>query len=178
MVDSDRPFSFEMSIDTRDLYPSLRHPTKSWLGVSDDQLFVGFALLGAACLLWRYTIALGAGIIAVTTFGWAMRERARKWRAGYERIVEPSEIVRVGATESGYWVRGEGFFAESRWDRIINAVELNGYLIVQSRRMPRVQFPTEELKKAGVYDRIRTVVDAPTARYKEALMRVRAESGA
>jgi hypothetical protein len=137
-----------------------------------------FAFVGAALLLWKYTIALGAFILAMTTFAWAMRERSRKWRSGYQRFVDSPELARVGANETGYWVRGDGFFAESRWDRIVNGIEADGFLIVQSRRIGRVQFPIEELKAAGVYDAIREIVDARTAVYKEALTRATAEAAA
>jgi hypothetical protein len=177
MVQPIRPFSFETSFDGRDSFPSLRRSAKPKFGVGEDQLFVGFAFLGALCLLWKYTIALGAGVLAMTTFAWAMRERGRKWRTAYREVVEPPGIIRVGANENGYWIRGDGFFAENRWDGVLNALEADGYLIVQARRMPRVQFPIDELHAAGVYDQLRAIVDARTALYRETLARLGQESG-
>lgn len=177
MVEPIRPFSFETSFTTDNAWPKANRRARSKFGLTEDQLFVFFAFVGAAFLLWKYTIALGAGVLGMTTFAWAMRERSRKWRVGYQRLVDSPETMRVGATETGYWVRGDGFFAECRWDRIFNAIEADGHLIVQARRVPRVQFPIDELKAAGAYEPIRRLVEAPTARYKEALTRAMEEAG-
>ena len=176
MSDPARPFSFETSFSTSNAWPKGTRRSKSMLGLTESHLFVLFAFVGAACLLWKYTIALGACVLGMTTFAWAMRERSRKWRAGYERLVDPPETVRVGANETGYWVRGDGFFAENEWEGVINGIEADGFLIVQSRRVPRVQFPIDELKATGAYEPIRGIVDARTAKYKESLTQLRQEA--
>lgn len=176
VVDAGPQFSFETSFNSGDAYPSIRRPARSRRGLTDDQLFVGFAVFGAACLLWRYTIALGAVVLAMATFMWVMRERSRKWREGYRRLLEPPGIIRVGANEAGYWIRGDGFSAENRWDRVINYLEADGFLIVQSSWMPRVQFPIAELQRASVHDRVRGILDTRSARYREAIRQLAQDS--
>jgi nitrogen fixation-related uncharacterized protein len=119
--------------------------------------------MGVACLFWRYTIALGAVTLGLTTFLWAMRERSRALRKQYESLQEPPQIVRVTLTESGYSLRGDDFLAETKWSNVINALEMNGFLLVQAWRMPRLYVPIDELTRAGVYERVRAIVDARSA---------------
>jgi len=152
------PFRFETEYELRDVQrPRPRRATK--LGMTEDQIFMAFGVIGAALLFWKFTISLGAGILAVGTFLWAMRERSREIRKHYEELREPPGRVRVGATESGYWIRGDEFSAETTWNRVINALELNDMLLVQSWSMPRVYFPIQELRDAGVYNAIHALVD-------------------
>jgi hypothetical protein len=168
------PFRFETSYDTRDVRPEIKSATRSRLGPTEDQFFVAFAVIGIACLFWRYTIALGATILAVTTFLWAMRERSREIGKRYARLAEPPTVVRIRVTEAGYSIRGDDFFAESAWNRVINGLEMNGYLLIQSWRMPRVYLPIEELKQAGVYERVREILDVRGAKRQALLAEVKA----
>jgi hypothetical protein len=168
------PFHFETAYDTRAVRPELGVARRSKLGVTEDQLFVVFGVFGVACLFWRYTIALGAMTLAVTTFLWTMRQRSRALRTRYESLDEPAQIVHVTLTESGYALRGEDFFAEAKWSSVVNALELDGYLLVQGWRMPRLYLPIDELTRAGVYERVRAIVDVRSAARREALAAIKA----
>jgi nitrogen fixation-related uncharacterized protein len=116
--------------------------------------------MGIACLFWRYTIALGAVTLGLTTFLWSMRQRSEARQKQYEVLREPSQIVHMTLTESGYSLRGDDFFAEAKWSMVMRAFEANGFLLVQSWRVPRLYVPIEELRRAGVYERVRAIVDA------------------
>jgi len=159
---AEHPFSFESSFDPNDPRDrSVKRPSK--LGIREDHFFVVFGLLGGLLLFWRYTIALGATILAMTTFLWAMRERSRDRNKHFEKLKPPPERVQVGATEKGYWVRGTNHFAEASWDGVIQGMEMDGYLLVQSWHMPRAYFSIAEMRRAGVYDEIKAIVDARSA---------------
>jgi hypothetical protein len=142
---------------------------------TEDQLFVALALLGIACLFWRYTIALGAVTLAMTAFAWGMRERARERRKNYVPLQEPPTRIDIRVTESGYSMRGEDFFAESSWDRVVSGLEVGDCLIVQSWRVPRLYLPIDEMRRAGVYDQIRAIVDAKNAEREAARAKALAE---
>ena len=170
-------FRFETEYELRDVQRArTRRETK--LGLTEDQIFMAFGVIGAVLLFWKFTISLGAGILAMGTFLWALRERSREIRKRYEGLREPEGRVRVGATESGYWIRGDEFSAESTWNRVINALEVNGMLIVQSWTMPRVYFPVEELRDAGVYDAIHALVDERSAAHRVRMDAARAARAA
>ena len=100
------PFRFEFSYDTRETRPELKATERSSVRVTEDQLFVIFAVFGALCLVWRYTVALGAVTLAVTTFLWRMRQRSRALRKQYEPLEETPQIIRMTLTQSGYSLRG------------------------------------------------------------------------
>jgi hypothetical protein len=156
------PFSFESSFDPND--PRERAvKRRPKFGIAEDTFFVAFGLLSGLLLFWKYTIALGAVMLAMTTFAWAMRERSREFRKRHERLRPPAERVRVGATEAGYWLRGTDHFAEASWNGVVNSFELDGYLLVQSWHMPRAYFSIDEMRTAGVYDQIKAIVDARSA---------------
>jgi hypothetical protein len=153
------PFRFETSYDTRDTRPNLNASRRA-RRVTYDRLLVIVGLMGIACLFWRYTIALGAVTLGLTTFVWAMRKRTEGLRKQHEHVQEPPQIVHLTVTESGYSLKGDDFFAETKWSNVFNAIETNGFLLVQSWRGPRVHMPIEELRRAGVYERVRAIVDA------------------
>lgn len=153
------PFRFETSYDTRDGRPDLKRPRRS-KRVTENQLFVTFGLVGVACLFWRYTIALGAVTLGLMGFLWAMRRRSQRHRKKYERLEEPSQIVHMTVTESGYSLKGDDFFAEAKWSGVFNAFETDRHLFVQSWHGPRLYVPIEELRRAGLYDRVRAILDA------------------
>jgi hypothetical protein len=153
------PFRFEASFSTRDGRPELKAIRRS-RRVTEDQLFVIFGLMGMACLFWRYTIALGAVTLGLTTFLWAIRQRSGALRTQYAPVQEPSQIVHMTLTESGFSLKGDDFYAEAKWSMVIRAFETNGFLLVQSWRVPRLYVPIDELRRAGVYERVRAIVDA------------------
>lgn len=156
-------FTFETSYDPNEVYRDRGAKQRTKLGLTEDQFFVAFGLLGGFLLFWRYTIALGATMLAVTAFLWAIRERSHRNRDRLTRILERPERIYIRVTESGYTVRAEELFAETSWNRVINGFETNGYLLVQSRHMPRMYLSIAELREAGLYDRIKAIVDARSA---------------
>ncbi len=174
--DDAAPFRFEFSYDTREMRPELKATERSSLRVTEDQLFVIFAVLGALCLVWRYTFALGAVTLALTTFLWRMRQRSRALRKQYEPLEETPQIIRMTLTESGYSLRGEDFFAETNWSNVISSFDLNGVLLIQGRRMPRLYVPIDELKRAGLYERVHAMVDERTQARKAAIAAIKARS--
>jgi hypothetical protein len=176
--DDGTPFRFEFSYDTRELRPELEASRKPRVGATEDQLFVIFAVLGAACLVWRYTIALGAVTLALTTFLWRMRQRSLALRKQYEPLEETPQIIRMTLTESGYALRGDDFFAETKWSNVIRSFDLNGFLLIQGRRMPRLYVPIDELKRAGLYERVHAIVDERTEARKAALAAIKAKAEA
>ena len=154
------PFRFETSYNTRDGRPKLKARRRS-KRVTENQLFVTFGVIGIACLFWRYTIALGAVTLGLMVFLWLMRRRSMALRKKHERLQEPSQIVHMALTESGYSLRGDDFFAEAKWSGVFNAFETNdGFLLVQSWHGPRLYVPIDELRRAGVYERVRAILDA------------------
>ena len=168
-------FRFETEYDLSDVtQPRPRLPRRTPLGATEDQLLIAFGVVGVILLFWKFTISLGAGIVAMGTFLWAMRERSREFRKRYAGLREPRGRVRVGASESGYWIRGEDFSAEAGWTRVINAIEIDDMLAVQSWTMPRVHFPVAALREAGVYDAIHALVDERSAVYRERMAAARA----
>jgi len=156
---SNPPFRFETSYDTRDGRPNLQGSRRA-KGVTESQLLVSFALIGIACLFWRYTIALGSVTLGLIIFLWAMRRRSQALRKKHERLQEPPQIVRMTVTESGYSLMGDDFFAEVKWSGVFNAFETDKFLLVQSWHAPRLYVSTDELRRAGVYERVRTILDA------------------
>ena len=161
-ISANEPFSFETSQDSLEGLPVPRPMERSTFGFTEDQLFIAFALVGGACLFWRYSVALGAFLLAMTTFVWAMRERAREMRRRLAPLREPPQRISIRVTDAGYSQRGEQFFAETSWKGVINGFERDGYLLVQGWRVPRVYLPVEEMKRAGVYDQIKSIVDELT----------------
>jgi len=157
------PIRFETSYDTARTRPEERAATRPRRIPTEDQLFVIFGLLGAACFVWRYTIALGVAILATTTFLWAMRERSRALRKQYEPLREPATIVKIIVTETGYSLESNDSFAKTTWNNVINGFEMDGYLLVQAWRMPRLYLPIDELRQSGVYAQVRAIVDAQSA---------------
>jgi hypothetical protein len=156
---NDAPFRFETSYDTRDGRPNLNAARRS-KRVTENQLFVIFGVMGVACLFWRYTIALGAVTLGLMVFLWAMRRHSQALRKKYERLQEPSEIVHMTVTESGYSLKGDDFFAEAKWSGVFNAFETDRHLFVQSWHGPRLYVRVDELRQAGLYDRVRAILDA------------------
>lgn len=169
------PFFFETSFDSAEERPERRPAPRSKLGVTEDQLFVVFGVVGIACLFWRYTIALGAVTLALSTFLWAMRERSREIRKEFAPLREPSRIVRMTLTQDGYSVRGDDFSAETKWSNVFNGFEHDGSLLIQAWRMPRVYVKIEELKQAGIYDRVHDIVKAQSAARKAAIAALRTQ---
>jgi hypothetical protein len=156
---NDAPFRFETTYDTRDGQPKLkasRRPRR----VTENQLLVIFGLIGIACLFWRYTIALGAVTLGLLTFLWTMQQRSKARRKQYGHLREPRRTVHVTLTESGFSLNGDDFFSEAKWSNVFNAIENDGLLLVQSWHGPRLYVPIDELRRAGVYERVRAIVDA------------------
>lgn len=168
-------FRFETEYDLSDVtWPRPRAQRRTPIGLTEDQILIGLGVVGAILLFWKFTISLGAGILAMGTFLWTMRERSREIRKRYEGLREARGRVRVGASESGYWIRGEDFLAEAAWTRVINAIEADEMLIVQSWTMPRVSFPVQELRDAGVYDALHALVDERSAAHRARMDAMRA----
>lgn len=161
------PFRFETSYNTRNGRPELHtarlERSRRSMRVTADQLFVIVGLVGMACLFWRYTIALGAVTLGLTTFLWTMRQRSDALRKQNATVQEPPQIVHMTLTESGYSLKGDDFHAEAKWSNAIRAFETNGFLLVQSWRVPRLYIPIDELRRAGVYERVRAIVDVRSA---------------
>jgi hypothetical protein len=99
-------------------------------------------------------------MLGLMIFAWVIEKRSEVRRKRYERIQQPSQIVQMTLTESGYSLKGDDFFAEAKWSNVFNALEMNGSLIVQSWQGPRLRVPMDELRRAGVYERVRAIVDA------------------
>ena len=154
------PFRFETSYDTRDAQSNLIASRRSARRVTYNLLVATLGVIGVGCLFWRYTIALGVATLGIMTFAWVMRKRGEAFRKRYERVQQPSQIVHVVLTESGYSLKGDDVFAEAKWSNMFNALEKNGVLLVQSWQGPRVRVPIDELQRAGVYERVRAIVDA------------------
>ncbi|HEY4216608.1 MAG TPA: hypothetical protein VGM67_05690 [Gemmatimonadaceae bacterium] len=173
-VSEGEAFRFETSYDTAGGLPEPKVAGRSKHRGVEDQLFIAFAIFGALCLIWRYTIALGVGVIVATTFLWTMRERSLARRRRLAPVIEPRERVSIRVSEAGYSMRGDDFLAETTWNRLINGFESDGYLLVQAWRVPRVYLPVDEMKRAGVYDRVKEIVEAKTAAHHNALAEARA----
>jgi len=90
---------------------------------------------------------------------WAMRQRTEARWNQRALVQEPLQTVHVTLTESGFSLKGEDFCAEAKWSNVVRAVETNGFLLVQSWRVPRLYIPVDELRRAGLYDRVRAIVD-------------------
>jgi len=160
------PFVFETSYDTAVVRPEYAAHQRSSLGVTEGQLFAVFAAIGIVSLFWRYTIALGVSMLAMTAVLWLMRQRSLRARKRYGRLEEPPTKIRIRVTERGYSIQGDDFAAETSWNRVINGFECDGYLLVQAWRMPRLYLPLDEMRAAGVYDQIKAIVDAKSAERK------------
>ena len=176
LLSDTAPFFFETSFDSAGERPERRASPRSKLGVTEDRLFVAFGVVGIACLFWRYTIALGAVTLALSTFAWAMRERSRTLRKDYAPLREPSRTVRMTLTQDGYSLSGDDFSAETKWSNVFNGFETDGSLLIQAWRMPRVYIKIDELKQAGVYERVREIVDAKRTARKAALAAISAST--
>jgi hypothetical protein len=153
------PFRFDTSYNPRDVRSNLNASGRS-RRVTENQLLVIFGLMGIACLFWRYTIALGAVTLGLMSFVWIMQKRSAARRKQYEHLQMPSQVIHVTLTESGYSAKGDDFFAEAKWSNVFNALETNGFLLVQSWQGPRMYIPIDELQRAGLYERVRAIVDA------------------
>jgi hypothetical protein len=151
------PFRFDASYDTRDARPNLATSRGSTRRAA---VFTIWGAIGVTCLFWRFTIALGVAMLGLMIFAWVIEKRSEVRRKRYERIQQPSQIVQMTLTESGYSLKGDDFFAEAKWSNVFNALEMNGSLIVQSWQGPRLRVPMDELRRAGVYERVRAIVDA------------------
>ena len=116
-------------------------------------------LIGIGCLFWRYTAALGVATLGLMAFVWLAQKRGEALRKRYEHVQQPPQIVHLTLTESGYSLKGDDFFAEVRWSNVFNAFEGNGFLIMRSWQGPRLRVPIDQLQRAGVYERVRAIVD-------------------
>lgn len=160
------PFRFETSYNISDVVQ--RESERSRIGPTADQLFVAFGVVGIACLFWRYTIALGAVTLALTTFAWALRERSQAMRKRFNELQTPPMTVHVVVTDTGYSISGDGFSAQTTSDHLVSGFERHGRLQLQAHQMPRVYLPVEQMHRAGVYERVQAIVEPRTASWKAA----------
>ena len=164
---AEHQFSFESSFDSNEPRDRAFKRT-SKLGVSEEIIFVVFGLLSGLLLFWKYTIALGAVMLAVTTFLWSIFERSR----------EESKTIREGRAagrttpcrRDGEGILGAGRLTISlkqSWGAVFNGFETNGYLLVQSlAHAAGVPPRSKRCGQAGVYDQIKAIVDARSAEIK------------
>jgi hypothetical protein len=162
----DTPFRFETSYDTRDARLNLTASRRSTRRAVFNPIFAILGTIGIGCLFWRYTVALGVATLGLLAFVWRAQKRGEALRKRYERVQQPPQIVHLTLTESEYSLKGDDFFAEVRWSNVFNALEGNGLLIVQSWQGPRLRVPIDELQRAGVYERVRAIVDERSPRQK------------
>ncbi len=155
----DAPFRFETSYDTRDARLNLIASRRATRRAVFNPIFAILGVIGIGCLFWRYTIALGVATLGLLAFVWRAQKRGEALRRRHERVRQPPQTVHLTLTESGYSLKGDDFFAEARWSNVFNALEGNGFLIVQSWQGPRLRVHIDELQRAGVYERVRAIVD-------------------
>ena len=53
------------------------------------------------------------------------------------------------------------------WTRVINSRELGNFISVHAAFVPGVFLPIDALKEAGVYERVRAILDERNARFRE-----------
>ena len=151
------PFVFETTYDPAALQEQWVEETRRGTP-RGDQVMIGAALLGFVLLIWPYTFALGAGILAVCTFGYAMKNRARTHMKRAVWGSDPASI-HVRITDEGYTVSEATFTAQGTWKNVRGFFETPSLLVLHTRFTGRMYLSIAAMREAGVYDRIRALAD-------------------
>lgn len=130
----------------------------SGLPLRTPKVLVGLALflaLSMACLFWRYTIALGIGLLLL----WLLVFFAT-WMGGiakgmsYRFYPHFSETRSYGASQEAFWLRSATVEGSVRWSRLWTWRETAGLLVLRAREMPPVYLPLEGLRRDGIYEAV------------------------
>jgi hypothetical protein len=120
---------------------------------------VGFTLLGVAALFSTRTAALGGIILFVCAFAWALPMisawGSRRSLKGYAHLY--GSVV-CGVSNEKLWYRGGQMYAESSWEGFAIWEEKDNVLRLSAHGLPALRFPIEALRRANVYDHVRTMM--------------------
>ena len=113
-------------------------------------------IVGAAALLSLRTTALGVVILIICTFVWTAPQMAR-WasRHEYSNTNYLHGPLTYGVSDQKLWFRSAHLYSESTWAGLINWDERGGTLRLAASGLPELFFSVDELRGAGVYERLR-----------------------
>jgi hypothetical protein len=130
-------------------------------------------VVAVLCLLnWR-TVPLAIMLAIVAAFVWS-EPRWSRWvnRKGYQFAEYLHGPLTYGVSSRGMWFRGGALSAESDWTGLGAWGEHNTSVWLSPRGMPQLIFPSEALREAGVYEKVRELASAHSVEYFSALARV------
>jgi len=137
-----------------------RRTWKGWL------LLVALVALGIAFAFSRWTAALGGLALLLAalllTSPWIDRWAPRKWYRDADYL---HGSTLHGVSDARLWFEGDSLRAESTWTGLRVWDIRHGYLTLFASGMPTVYLPENELRSAGLYDRILSLAQKHAVRF-------------
>src|SRR4051794_23590716 len=124
------PFVFETTYEASTARRTMVERERATGRMGQDMVLLVSGVLGFLLLLSRYTFALGAGVLAVSTFGFAMKNRAR---SAPDRVAEAEpKPITVRVTEAGYSISSPSSSATGTWENVRGFGEMGGYFTLHT----------------------------------------------
>jgi hypothetical protein len=161
------PFAFETTYDLRAVQEAQREQVRNVSGRWQDKMLIAGGITGFVLLLSWYTFALGAFILAACTFAFAMENRVRR-APDRLRAMQPSPVT-LRVTEAGYSLSTPTSTTTATWENVRGFNEAGGYLALHAWQIGGLFLPVEELRAAGVYDRIKALAESRRAAFAAAM---------
>ena len=129
-------------------------------------------VIALACFISWQTAAIGVVLSLAAMVVWT----SGRWMAMGNRLsYQKSEYLHgpliYGVSSRGLWFRGGMLRAESTWEGLGTWGERDGFFWLAGHGMPQLIFPISNLRRAGIYGRIRELAaqhaveyDSPAAR--------------
>lgn len=133
---------------------------------------VSFTVLGALALFSRLTAPIGGVTLAICAAAWTA-PRWMRWgaRKNYRLAPYLAGPLTYGISDEKLWFRGGALYSESTWEGLAIWGERDGILSLSAHGMPLLRFHIDELRSAGLYDSVASLMrkhavelDSPEAR--------------
>lgn len=120
---------------------------------------IGFTMIGIAALFVGPAAPFGGIVLAICLAAWtAPRWMAWAARRSYRDAKYLNGPLTYGVSDDKVWFRGATLYAESSWNGVAVWEETDGILRLSAHGLPSLRFRIEELRAAGIYDSIRSLM--------------------
>lgn len=118
--------------------------------------FMVLVAVGLACLLSKYTLLIGLGLLALAVMAIVLPRAIMpsSSRSIYRRHVYLREPLTYGVSEEKMWARGSRIDASAQWSLLVTWREIEGWLLLSASGIPPVYLSLARLREEGLYDRV------------------------